>query len=397
MSTVKQDFLLGQQYPGFAPYVTVSSRMYLENQVTRDPTRFSRRDFSGWRPILPYHSTGISVCNPMIGYDTYRNDGWHFWCGGPVFAPGQGFDGAWKTLLVSDTPDRNMMLNQAITSCYAKMSNGSVGLGEDYFTRQQTFDMFGSRASTIGRSLRDFRRKYPGEWSKVRRWIERGRRAFNRVPDSWLELQYGWVPLLSDVRDGYNLLRKYDETGNTVRLQFTGYVEVEENLNSSVSVGANPGVTLVSGTFRKTYVSYVSLHYVIDNVEAVKFAHTDLANPVLLAWNLVPYSFVVDWFLPISQYVQSWTADWGLRYLGGSNSSVVKGRGWVTDAHVTDRDYTKPYVAVSGPPSLGWSFVRSVYTTPPRPAVPKLRNPLSSAHFANGLSLLVSAFQRKYL
>ena len=47
-------------------------------------------------------------------------------------------------------------------------------------------------------------------------------------------------------------------------------------------------------------------------------------NPLLTAWELVPYSFVVDWFIPIGDFLSQFSASHGLQYVSGTSVTYIK-------------------------------------------------------------------------
>jgi hypothetical protein len=53
-------------------------------------------------------------------------------------------------------------------------------------------------------------------------------------------------------------------------------------------------------------------------------------NPVSIGWELLPYSFVVDWFYDVGSYVRNWES--AILY-----RSAAKG-GWVTHGWIAGRD-----------------------------------------------------------
>ena len=44
------------------------------------------------------------------------------------------------------------------------------------------------------------------------------------------------------------------------------------------------------------------------------------SNPLLTAWEKVPYSFVVDWFIPIGDFIAQYSATDGLSFISGTTS-----------------------------------------------------------------------------
>jgi hypothetical protein len=58
-----------------------------------------------------------------------------------------------------------------------------------------------------------------------------------------------------------------------------------------------------------------SLQADITNPNLYKANALGLINPASVVWELVPYSFVVDWFVPVGGFLSSFTWDVGLKIL----------------------------------------------------------------------------------
>lgn len=58
-----------------------------------------------------------------------------------------------------------------------------------------------------------------------------------------------------------------------------------------------------------------------------------LANPLATAWELVSYSFVVDWFVPIGPVLNALSARAGLIFVDGSKSNRVTGYATYTNRY----------------------------------------------------------------
>lgn len=130
------------------------------------------------------------------------------------------------------------------------------------------------------------------------------------VSNAWLELQFGWKPLLQDV---YNLVSqtttlmdgKYFPTltlrghGSSFRTGADSYFEAGYYYDTSLS--------------NLTYSIDYSVTALFKVDETLTIANAlGLDNPASIAWELVPFSFVVDWFLPINKYLSNLSALNGL-------------------------------------------------------------------------------------
>ena len=50
-----------------------------------------------------------------------------------------------------------------------------------------------------------------------------------------------------------------------------------------------------------------------------------LVNPLSLGWELIPFSFVVDWCMPIGNFLEALTAHYGLTFDSGFTSVTCRG------------------------------------------------------------------------
>jgi hypothetical protein len=63
----------------------------------------------------------------------------------------------------------------------------------------------------------------------------------------------------------------------------------------------------------------------VDSQLTGALSNHDLINPLSIGWEVIPYSFVVDWFAPIGNTLSSLTATAGLDFLGGYGSQARYG------------------------------------------------------------------------
>jgi len=190
------------------------------------------------------------------------------------------------------------------------------------FNFGETLVEFNDTANLIISRLRDvtslFRNIKRGNWDALRKQghqISKDVRSISdgskRLSKGYLEFQFGWQPILSDIhsaieaygrtlstkgdrvlkRSGNNRPTKYVDPTGLARGQF---------LDPSAPLEAN---ATYGGEVRSPAV-----------YEANRLG---LANPALMVWNKLPFSFLVDWFLPISPIFGSLTAGMGLSNVFG--------------------------------------------------------------------------------
>jgi len=113
------------------------------------------------------------------------------------------------------------------------------------------------------------------------------------IASAWLELQYGWKPLLMDT---YNAAQEIADTVSPIYVghAFGKHVETSKSV---VKTGSNTDTVSIHSEAR------YKCTFSMENTTARRAALNGLSNPAMVAWELVPYSFVVDWFLPIGDYL----------------------------------------------------------------------------------------------
>lgn len=139
---------------------------------------------------------------------------------------------------------------------------------------------------------------------------------------------------------------------------------------------------------RSSYVIY----YLEDNAFAQRMSQTGLSNPLILAWELVPYSFVVDWFVGVGSYLNNLDATIGLQFNSGTKtlqSSLHGSTSWKTSK-------VKSWEGVCY--TNGRQFIRedknrTVLTSFPAPAL-VVDPDLGVSRVLSGIALLTQAFKR---
>lgn len=291
------------------------------------------------------------------------------------------------TALLENDQD-NSLPNRALIKARNKLKSTDINLGVAFAERSATARLVGDTAVNLAKSFRHLRR------GEIRRAMDvlgisskkREPRGAN-APQKWLELQYGWKPLLSDIHGACDALSKRPSDHWLV----TSKGSAKSNRTVQVKfLSFDAG----SMTARVEHSCFVRIDALPENVAIITLASSGITNPLLIGWELVPFSFVVDWFLPVGGWLESLDAMLGYRTVGYSSSYLS--RMWWDGKGDTL------------PPASGFQIknsyqetkrvvrlVRSVSSGVPFPHFPRFKDPRSFDHMANGLSLLATAFGRK--
>lgn len=224
-----------------------------------------------------------------------------------------------------------------------------------------------------------------------------GPKRTNSLAQNWLELQYGWKPLLSDVREASEALARFNLANSSwqqVRSSATRrtktYVPIVYVINSQA---------FVWGGFSVSYESSVKygLRYRLSSAKRALMAQTGFTNPINLGWELIPFSFVVDWFLPIGSYLESLSDFDGFEFVDGFQTRFTKQNVYgQTNAQHFPNAGTIP----NGKHWMYGSWTRNVVllnrgklTSFPSQIFPSIRNGLNLQRALNGLALLKVVFR----
>jgi hypothetical protein len=137
--------------------------------------------------------------------------------------------------------------------------------------------------------------------------------------NSWLELQYGWKPLLQDCRNGaeaLSLMWEVEPSDIVIRVG-------DSKSSDPRYVGGNGVDSIDASGESKSTVGIVVYLRIIDQ-STRNFAGLGLYDPLSVAWELLPYSFVVDWFIPVGSWIAAQSALAGTEFDRGSLSKLTK-------------------------------------------------------------------------
>jgi hypothetical protein len=196
---------------------------------------------------------------------------------------------------------------------------------------------------------------------------------------------------VSDVYDGLANFYNRVEEGEVALAERASAVRKWTVVTPTVSsVGF---VNYARYTQRKA-VCKTGIIYWVDSSQLANLQDWGITNPLLLAWELLPYSFVVDWFIPVGDWLATVDYSLGLSFKEGFES-------YMTTAESMRVYKPKPHATiqrtVSGTDTFGEATFRRVKLTsfPSAPFKSVDKNGLRGKRIANALALLGVAFGRK--
>lgn len=368
---------------------------YLINARSRDAVRQKTpgwpnaiRDNAYDRVDQDYWTEPLSV-NGRNGPDTFGgNWGYSFSNWNPVSSGSAYEDGSMES----------RVYDRLIAKLIDKIQSQRVNLGEILHTRAQTARMVASTATRIAQSFLALKR---GNFAGAARHLTGSERrsrglkhAVGGIPEQWLALQYGWLPALSDVYNSCETVRQAWKSDYNV---FTVRASASDRASDIVSTARLQahGPLMESRVTNRRLRGNAIIAYGRDpsDIES-NLSQLGITNPFSLAWELLPYSFVVDWFIPIGSFLERLDYSRGLEYKHGCASLKFECdyKQRIKDGH-----------GVSGSIVADWSgghgdgyrmhFKRLPFGSFPAVPTPRLKDPFSLTHVANALSLLATAFK----
>lgn len=121
--------------------------------------------------------------------------------------------------------------------------------------------------------------------------------------NTWLEYYFGWAPLIGDIYNAVDVLQREippDKIKVSASVKQKSSTIIEEGYSSSSTV-SNYTVSAKIGA----YITVTNPNLLVAN-------QLGLVNPAVIAWELVPFSFLVDWFVNVKDVLSSCTDLFGL-------------------------------------------------------------------------------------
>jgi len=192
--------------------------------------------------------------------------------------------------------------------------------------------------------------------------------AARATADAWLEYRYGWRPIVSDAVALMHSAEKIQQARTTRTLVARSSEKLERVASSNFTVaGGIPRLDSVSGVIRSSRKAAVSAG-VIYTVNARSVAQTyrmvggaRLSDLPATVWEAVPFSFVVDWFTNVGDWLQAITPNPFVTYKGNWVTCIEDYEQKVLDVIGSCRIASAPVTTYT--PSVGGSSRLQNYYT----------------------------------
>jgi hypothetical protein len=260
----------------------------------------------------------------------------------------------------------------------------SFDLGINIAEAKKSYGTIMSNLQSVGSALRNLKR---GRFGDAARDLGRGKSDPRFRPQNlnskdlsgrWLETQYAFMPLVSQAYEAGKALEAVTKP--------RGYRFSAGSGTKRATMAMSNSPTVYS---TKMYLTY-SKRVTAELREPLALNRSlGLTNPLEIAWEVVPYSFVVDWFLPVGSYLSAWGVIPALtgRFMTTERAAIKRGptgRG----SNPTSNTYLL-YVAGNRKESLfRTTRTGSTSLSIPRPTFNRLPRALSPRRLLSAISLI---------
>jgi hypothetical protein len=117
-----------------------------------------------------------------------------------------------------------------------------------------------------------------------------------RWQDNWLEYHFGWEPLVNDIGAGIEVLSERPDPTRVVKVSKQSTLTVVSGSPSTISIFDK--IETRCKMQARVRITNPNLHLA---------QQLGFVNPLSVAWEAVPFSFVVDWFTNVGQVLGSMT------------------------------------------------------------------------------------------
>lgn len=257
-------------------------------------------------------------------------------------------------------------------------------LGINLAQASQAMDMILSRAVQLRRSVVALRKGRFREFLRIlgiKRLPKHLRLLRTRAKDAgrlWLEYWFGWAPLVSDIGTAVGELQK-DYTKNIfafgtsvqkIRVKQRRKYWFERDIFYEIDVSSRTQATID-----------------ITNPNLFLGNRLGLINPAVVLWDLVPFSFLIDWFIPVDGFLRSFSEFAGLKVRSASTFTKC----WWSGSETASSQYNVPASDLKFQTS-GFAKRRTVGIPPWRYRnIVKLPSPTRAA---TAISLLLNELKR---
>lgn len=148
-------------------------------------------------------------------------------------------------------------------------------------------------------------------------------KAKDFFPDLWLQVNFGWVPLLQDIHAAITVM---ESNPSPVRVRVSTFTEGRPSSHYN-RLDFGGGFMLDEWNVMSYVRGQAGAVVKAVNPNLLLASQLGLTNPAHVAWDAVPFSFIADWFLPIGSFLKSFDDFYGIEVQNAWTTTSIKANG----------------------------------------------------------------------
>lgn len=244
-------------------------------------------------------------------------------------------------------------------------------------------------ANAVGHTKRTIADELLGRPARGTRASKSFKQTGREIRRQWMAYQMGLKPTLSDIEDGTAVIDDAIAGGSRPAevVYRKGFKTLTPNVQIVQPVDLNGGLV---GSVSVEARCHIASRYLVADPGMVRLQQLGLTNPSVVAWELLQFSWMVDYMFSVGDWLNSFTAQQGLAFYEGTITRFLR----VVDLDDFSFQSLRPTTTITGGEKLGFTFDtglmrREVLSGPVTPALfPHYRNKLNMTRMANVLTAL---------
>lgn len=389
---------------------------YRKTSSVNTPGYFTKKQKRLALPFNPYSRVVAELDDPMTNWTVNIQ-----WISGPLNGYSQVNTYTGNCRFLGVPMESNFVADDPMPKAVARLreelslakTNTSVAMAE----ASKTANHVAKTATRLYNAFRALKRMHLGDFtealgitasrSQQRRFYRRKRRVLKidtpgqqtRITafaaETWLEYSYAWKPLLKDVYDHCEALA-------------SAAVKTDFLFRRARGSAKTVGVHVFSGVDQNNCFDWkvrqdtvrrasIEVNYRLPLSGISNILALGVANPLEVVWEVVPFSFVVDWFLPVGDLIRSFSAYNGLTFMSGfttSSTTSTKELSFVANGRTVPGGADTTYRGSGSGQASTWGEEKNrlpIYDFPNPPSL-EFKDPRSFAHAASAIALLQVIF-----
>jgi len=274
-----------------------------------------------------------------------------------------------------------------------QLKNQRWNVSQLFVEREKAIKTATSAVKTAGKKIKAFKQQFPNVWRQL---AYNTGRNLSRVSPRFLELVYGLVPLLTTAYGACQDLHDREKNAaKPYRASVVGRSVAIQDINWQKTLADTAyGGYEVQG--KVEHRCLIHLEYTLDSPNLALASHLGITNPLVVLWNVEPWTYVIDWFLPVSKYLSALDADLGFTWKSGTVthwSKLELNGDRIVPFGSIGNGYVIPHALVPYR-ERRFTLDRQVYVIAPKIPLPQWKNPASALHFAEAIALAQGNFFR---